>query len=117
MTQLTNEQFIGYQGLLEVSVGQNYTVAETPMINSHKLGSLYMCINRSTETYLQSVKADPATGACPANNPVPCSRFTSPQNKICVQSEAEKATKCPITDIKLVEKGLADSFVIQNPYY
>ena len=76
-----------------------------------------MCATLSSTTYLDSIKAESSTGNCPFDYPVPCSRFTSPENTICVASEEMKADSCPITDVKLVNTDQFDSFVIQNPLY
>ena len=75
-----------------------------------------ICGKRGGQSFLNTVRPN-SNGVCPGKT-IPCSRFTSPENTICVEpSVAENGilSDCPITEIKLVDPDEAEQ--LDPAYY
>ena len=78
-------------------------------IEMTQLEGVTVCGKRGGQRFLDTVRPN-SDGECPGKT-LPCSRITSPENTICIEpgeSESDILSRCPITEIKLVEPNEAD---------
>ena len=74
-----------------------------------QLEGVSVCGKRGGQRFLDTVRPN-IDGECPGKT-LPCSRITSPENTICIEpgdSESDILSRCPITEIKLVDPNEAD---------
>lgn len=62
-----------------------------------------VCGKNNGSTFLDAIRVDPKTKKC-KDGYVACSKFTSPENTVCVPSTSDKK-ECPITKIEFVDKS------------
>ena len=88
-------------------------------VSQDKFFGLRFCGKRASWDFSTSVRPQPTntTGQykCPANYE-PCSSATTAENTICVATNADKNTTCPVTDIAFINAAQNKTF-LDNPRY